>query len=190
MEQLVILIIIGLISLVNWVLQKAAEKREEAKLRRADRREVQRESRRNVYTQPLPTASDQRRKSLPDRDPFQDLMEALGLPPEETPPAPVTASPRHIEEDEFGSWEQVAPPPLPKAQEPAWEAPPRPKKPDVKTAKLASAFAAVLEQPATYRGSKIRDLLAGNDAQRKAVVLAEILGAPRGMAPAGYVLER
>jgi hypothetical protein len=191
MEQLVILIIIGLISLVNWVLQKASEKREEAKLRRADRREDQRASRRNVYTQPVPTAPDQRRKSMPERDPFQDLMEALGLPPEETPPAPVTASPHHVEEDEFGSWEQqVPPPPLPKAPEPVWEAPPRPKKPDAKTARLASAFASVDEQPANYRGSKIRDLLAGKDAQRKAVVLAEILGAPRGMAPAGYNLER
>ena len=30
MEQLVILVIIGLISLVNWVMQKGAEKREAA----------------------------------------------------------------------------------------------------------------------------------------------------------------
>ena len=31
MEQLVLLVVIGLISLVNWLLQKAAEKREAAK---------------------------------------------------------------------------------------------------------------------------------------------------------------
>jgi hypothetical protein len=127
---------------------------------------------------------------MPERDPFKDLMEALGLPPEESPPSPVTASPRQVEEEEFASWEQVAPPPLPQAPEPVWQAPPRPKKPDLKTAQLASAFAAVDEQTDSFRGSKIRDLLGGQDAQRKAIVLAEILGSPRGMAPAGYQLER
>ena len=51
MEQLVLLVIIGLISLVNWLMQKAAEKREAAGQKRAERREVKRETRRNVYTQ-------------------------------------------------------------------------------------------------------------------------------------------
>jgi hypothetical protein len=60
------------------------------------------------------------------------------------------------------------------------------RRPDEKTARLASAFAAVEEQPAAvYRGSNIRQLLAGRDSQRKAVVLAEILGTPRGLVSAG-----
>ncbi len=42
MEQLVILVIIGLISLVNWLMQKAAEKREVAKTKRVEKREVKR----------------------------------------------------------------------------------------------------------------------------------------------------
>ena len=42
MEQLVLLVVIGLISLVNWLMQKAAEKREAAKSARVDKREVKR----------------------------------------------------------------------------------------------------------------------------------------------------
>ena len=52
MEQLVLLVVIGLISLVNWLMQKAAEKREQAQLER----QAKRESKRNVYTQPAPAA--------------------------------------------------------------------------------------------------------------------------------------
>ena len=52
MEQLVLLVVIGLISLVNWLLQKAAEKREAAKSARVEKREVKRETRRNIYTHP------------------------------------------------------------------------------------------------------------------------------------------
>lgn len=187
MEQLVILIIIGLISLVNWVLQKAAEKREQAQSRRVERREIKQETRRNVYTQPAPAAPERRRPAGAERDPFKDLMEALGLPPEEELPAPVTASSRPVEEDEFSSWEDAAPPPLPKTPEPVWQAPPRPKKPDRKTAQLASAFAAVEEQSDSFHGSQMRDLLGSREAQRRAIVLAEILGSPRGLAPAGHV---
>ena len=184
MEQLVLLAIIGLISLVNWVLQKAAEKREQAQSRRVERREVKQETRRNVYTQPTPAVSERRRPAGAERDPFKDLMEALGLPSEDELPAPVTASSRPVEENEFSSWEDVAPPPLPK---PVWQAPPRPKKPDRKTAQLASAFAAVEEQMDNFYGSQMRDLLGSREAQRQAIILAEILGTPRGLTPAGHV---
>lgn len=187
MEQLVILVIIGLISLVNWVLQKAAEKREQAQSRRIERREVKQETRHNVYTQPTPVESERRRPSSAERDPFKDLMEALGLPPEDEPPPPVTASSRPLENHEFSSWEDVAPPPLPKAPEAVWQAPPRPKRPDRKTAQLASAFAAVEEQTNIFHGSQMRDLLGSREAQRRAIVLAEILGTPRGLSPAGHV---
>ena len=70
MEQLVILIIIGLISLVNWVMQKAAEKREAAELKRVEKRETKREAKRNIYTQPAPAARPVARRASPERDPF------------------------------------------------------------------------------------------------------------------------
>jgi hypothetical protein len=190
MEQLVILIIIGLISLVNWLLQKAAEKREEAGQKRTARREVKREARRNVYTQPAPAPAPTMRRPPAERDPFKDLMDALGLPSDQLPPPPVVAE-EVFHEEEFASLEQPAPPPLPEPAKaiPRWQ-PPSVQRPDAKTARLASAFAAGGEAPVTCRGSKIRDLLAGRDSQRHAVILAEILGTPRGLASAGALMTR
>ena len=187
MEQLVILIIIGLISLVNWVMQKAAEKREAAQTKRVEKREVKREARRNIYTQPAPAAPPVARRTAGPRDPFKDLMDALGLPADELPPPPVVRREEVFEEEEFASVEETAPPPVPApaVRTPRWQ-PPSVTRPDEKTARLASAFAAVGEKSApSYRGSKLHDLLATRDAQRKAVIFAEILGTPRGLVSAG-----
>lgn len=192
MEQLVILIIIGLISLVNWVMQKAAEKREEAKLKRVENREVKREARRNIYTQPAPAAPPVARRTAGPRDPFKDLMDALGLPADELPPPPVVRREEVFEEEEFASVEEATPPPVPApvARTPRWQSP-SVSRPDEKTARLASAFAAVGEKSApAYRGSKLQDLLATRDSQRKAIVLAEILGTPRGLATPGALMTR
>lgn len=180
MEQLVLLVIIGLISLVNWVMQKAAEKREASGQKRAERREAKREGRRNVYTQGAPEAPH---RGHAGKDPLKELMEALGLP------ADAAAPPRHDEpEEEFVSME-VGPPPVPKsaplAEKPRWQ-PPSIRQPDEKMARLASAFAAVDdEQEPADRGTGFRALLAGQHAQRRAVVVAEILGSPRGLVSAG-----
>jgi hypothetical protein len=189
MEQLVILIIIGLISLVNWVMQKAAEKREAAELKRVEKRETKREAKRNIYTQPAPAARPVARRASPARDPFKELMDALGLPSDEMPPHPVARPAQVFEEEEFASVEETAPPPVPQVlaekKTPRWQAP-AVQRPDEKTARLASAFASVEEEPEpVYRGSSLRGLLSGRDAQRKAVVLAEILGTPRGLVSAG-----
>jgi hypothetical protein len=189
MEQLVILIIIGLISLVNWVMQKAAEKREAAELKRVEKRETKREAKRNIYTQPAPAARPAARRASPERDPFKELMDALGLPSDELPPHPVARPAQVFEEEEFASVEEIAPPPVPQVlaekKTPRWQAP-SVQRPDEKTARLASAFASVEEKPEpVYRSSSLRGLLSGRDAQRKAVVLAEILGTPRGLVSAG-----
>ena len=187
MEQLVLLLIIGLISLVNWVMQKAAEKREQAKLERAGKRE----SGRSIYTQPVPRPEVARRPPSPAQDPFKELMDALGLPSDQPPPVVVR---RPEPEEEFASVEESAPPPVPQQVAPfkvqRWQ-PPTIRRPDEKTARLASAFASVGEKTVSaYRGSNLRELLAGRDAQRKAVVLAEILGTPRGLATPGALMAR
>lgn len=193
MEQLVILIIIGLISLVNWLMQKAAEKREAAKAKRVENREVKRETKRNIYTQPAPAAPPPTARRAPaGRDPFKDLMDALGLPADELPPPPAVRRAGVFEEEEFASVEEAAPPPIPQPEVKTsrWQAP-AVRRPDKKTAQLASAFAAVGEEPApAYRGSSVRDLLAGRDSQRKAMVLAEILGSPRGLAASSALMTR
>lgn len=186
MEQLVLLVIIGLISLINWVMQKAAEKREQAQLER----ESKRETTRNVYTQPAPSPVHRpaRRAAGPAQDPFKDLMDALGLPADQLPPPPVARREVIVEEEEFASAEDT-PPPIPEpavSRQPVRPKPAAPFRPDRKMIELASAFAAVEEKPAAaYRGSKVRDLLANRDSQKKAVVLAEILGTPRGLVSAG-----
>jgi hypothetical protein len=196
MEQLVILLIIGLISLVNWVMQKAAEKREVAKAKRVEKREVKRETRRNIYTQPAPAPTA--RRAPVERDPFKDLMDALGLPADEAPPRPVVAEPDYFEEEEFVSLEAPAPPPLPepvvtkpRAKAAAWHPPARGAQPDEKTRQLASAFLALDDaSPETWRGGNVRSLLASASSQRKAVILAEILGTPRGLANASALMTR
>ena len=196
MEQLVILIIIGLISLVNWLMQKAAEKREVAKTKRVEKREVKRETRRNIYTQPAPAPTA--RRAPVERDPFKDLMDALGLPADEAPPRPVVAGPDDFEEEEFSSLEAPAPPPLPtpavtkpRGKAAAWHPPARGAQPDEKTRQLASAFAALDDaSPETWRGSDVRSLLANSSSQRKAVIVSEILGTPRGLARPDALMTR
>ncbi len=192
MEQLVILLIIGLISLVNWILQKAAEKREAAQVKREAVRGERRESRRNIYTERAPAP-----EARPSQDPFKELMEALGLPAEETPP-PVARRAMDLEEEEFVSLEEPAAPPVPKpevtrprAKAATWYPPARGAQPDDKTKQLASAFAALDDaSPQTWRGGNVRSLLASPAAQRKAVILSEILGTPRGLASAGALMTR
>jgi len=196
MEQLVLLVVIGLISLVNWVMQKAAEKREAAKTKRVESREVKRETRRNIYTQPAPAPTA--RRAAAERDPFKDLMDALGLPADGAPPRPVIAAPDYFEEEEFVSLEAPAPPELPepvvtkpRGRAAAWHPPARGAQPDEKMKQLASAFVALDEaSPETWRGGDVRSLLANSSSQRKAVILSEILGTPRGLARPDALMTR
>lgn len=185
MEQLVLLVIIGLISLVNWVMQKAAEKREQAQLER----ESKRDSKRNIYTQPLPGSAKRpaRGAAAPAQDPFKELMDALGLPSDQTTPPPVARREVVLEEEEFSSVEET-PPSLPERRPetkiPRWQ-PPSVQRPDEKAAKLASAFLAQEKSPTEKpRLTTVRSLLADRSSKRQAVILAEILGTPRGLSPA------
>ena len=200
MEQLVLLVVIGLISLVNWLLQKAAEKREAAKSTRVEKREVKRATRRNIYTHPAPAQPPSSpRPVVAERDPFKDLMDALGLPSDEPPPRPVVAEPVIFDHEEFASVEDALPP-LPKPKPVAakalsaaasWHPPARGAQPDEKTKQLASAFAAMDgAAPDVWQGGDVCALLAGSSAQRKAIILSEILGTPRGLAKAGALMTR
>lgn len=185
MDQLVLLVIIGLISLINWVMQKAAEKREQAKLERAEREE----GKQSVYRQPPPQKRVAgRRARAPQQDPLKELMEALGLPPEAAAPQPVAPRTAAEPEEEFASLES-APPPVPQsapvAPKPRWQ-PSSVRRPDEKTARLASAFAAKEKSSAEVtKPAAVRSLLADRASRRNAVILAEILGQPKALRPAG-----
>jgi len=187
MEQLVLLVVIGLISLVNWVLQKAAEKREQAKLERAD----QRETGRGIYTQKPARNVVARRSAGPLPDPYKELMEALGLPAGGPPPPPVV--PRIAPEPpaELVSMDAAPmpapPPPAAAAQRKSesWQPPPV-RRLDDKTAQLAYAFTHQGEAPADQsKLPGVRALLSNRASRRQAVILAEILAEPRGLLPSG-----
>lgn len=180
MEQLVILIIIGLISLVNWVVQKSQEKRGQAKVRRGE----EQEARRNIYTQPSPKPAARRHPVAPAQDSFRELMEALGLPSGEAPPVihREAAPPPLVEAEEFASMEEAAPPRQPQVSRK--QQPKRRRQPDEKEAQLASAFTSQEGKARPWRSPddrSIRSLLSDRVSQRRAVILAEILGSPRGL---------
>lgn len=186
MEQLVILVIIGLVSLVNWVMQKSQEKREQAKVRRGEAQEARRESRRNIYTQPPPEPAARPHPAAPARDPFRELMEALGLPPGEAPPVihREATPPPLAGVEEFASLEEAMP--TRQTQTQRKQPPGKQRQPDEKEARLASAFTAregkTRPKPGPD-GNPIRSLLSDRSSQRQAVILSEILGRPRAFLP-------
>ena len=159
MEQVVIIVIIGLISLVNWVVKRSAEIREERK------RERQRQGIPEgdpFHSAPHETESPA--PSRPDTAPSTDmrrLMEALGLPPEddELPPKPVV---------------REAPPaiPPPPTYRPPAAAKPRVNKPST----------GVVSIPPATTVSPLAAALRSRDGIRQAIVLREILGPPKALA--------
>ena len=156
MEQVVIIVIIGLISLVNWVMKRSAEIREERKLER---------QRLGIPEgDPFHSAPHQAEKPEPPHRPaiapspdMRRLMEALGLPQEEeeAPPNPVVR--------------EAPAPPLP-AYRPPSTPKPRAEKPAAGVAFIPPAAAPV---------SPLAAALRSRDGIRQAVVLREILGPPK-----------
>jgi hypothetical protein len=153
MEQLVLLVIIGLISLINWLMQRSAQMREKRKLERGDldgRVEPAAEI-------PEPAGSAEEN---PDEG-MRRLMEALGIPPAEEPPP--------------------EPPPLPRVREAAPQVPVFAAPPPLRPAghvPLRRSVAATVEQ---REPTRFRKLLSSRGGLRDAVVLSEILGPPRSM---------
>ncbi len=97
MEQVILLVVIGLISLVNWMIQSSAEARKKRQMQeRIDRGETEPE-------QPMAARRSEPIEQEPEGDPAENmrrLMEALGLPLEDAPPQPAQR-------------QQTTPPPLP-----------------------------------------------------------------------------
>jgi hypothetical protein len=158
MEQVVIIVIIGLISLVNWVVKRSAEIREERK-RERERLGI-------PEGDPFHSAPHQSESPAPLARPAQApsaemrrLMETLGLPleDEEPPPLPVVR--------------EAPAPPLPQpAHRPPAASKPRAEKPAAGVASLSPAAAPV---------SPLASALRSRDGIRQAIVLREILGPPK-----------
>jgi hypothetical protein len=171
MEQVVIIVIIGLISLVNWVVKRSAEIREERKLER-ERLGI-------PEGDPFHSAPHQAEKPEPPHRPaiapspdMRRLMEALGLPQEEeeSPPMPVVR-------------EAPAPPlpihKLPAAPKPRADDAYTPEATGTKHVPRSATRNAVSVPPATAPVSPLAAALRSRDGIRQAVVLREILGPPK-----------
>jgi len=177
MEQLVILVIIGLISLVNWLIQRSAEARERRKLER--KREGLPDGDPFLSgqggppppqpTEPTPAASNSAPNLAPDpaADPAREmrrLMEAFGIPMEPDEPLPQ---------------ERIRPPapPVPPELPPPVFCPPVLARERIVSAQAARPF----DLPSTARSpvSPVSSLLRTRTAARQAIVLREILGPPK-----------
>lgn len=158
MEQLIILVLIGLISLINWIIQKSAEMREKRKLERMRDHGLEPPEVPTTEPEPAQGADEAMRR----------LMEALGLPEDAAPPPPRPQPP-------------FIPPPLPEpprtpvpvartASEPSAAFMRR------KAREMEAALAAASAKPGRVRG-----LLTAPGGARDAIVLSEVLGPPKAM---------
>ncbi len=164
MEQLVILVIIGLISLVNWLMQRSAEMKEKRRLEKA--------AQQGEPPEPLvPEPSYETQEERPD-EAMRKLMEALGLPVEEAPPPlprpapPTPAEPPPIVVRPNFSHKRLAEPPQ-----------------EVFVHEV-SQVTQPRRGPATVavaKPSRFRTLLSTNEGIRDALVLSEVLGKPVSM---------
>lgn len=159
MEQLVILIVIGLISLINWLMQRSAELREK---RRQERKAMGVPD--GTTFQEEPEEQAPQRNPLDGRTPgdeMRKLMEALGLPVEaEEPQIPQRRLPPPVPETES------APPVF----TPRTEFRPSPRK--------ATEVAPSVERRAPH---PFLATLHSTEGLRKAIVLREVLGAPKAL---------
>ena len=162
MEQVVIIAIIGLISLVNWVVKRSAEIREQRKLER-QRLGIPEGDPFHPAPHPAENPAAPHRAAGDSSPDLRRLMEALGLPPEEDelPPRPVVVR---------GT---AALPPLP-AYRPPSAAKPRFQSPGTRAAAMPPA--------AAVPGSPLDAALRSHDGIRQAIVLREILGPPKALA--------
>ena len=168
MEQLVIILLIALISFINWLVKKSAAMREARK-----RQQVSDKGGETLQSEPPP-----QREIEPDMH-MRRLREALGLPEEAEPPP----LPRRVQER---LPEPAALPPEP---------PPLPMKPvflPVSVTRPRQEFRTPefhprISKPARPRiqagaaQSRIRELLGSTGGLRDAVVLSEILGPPKSL---------
>ncbi len=187
MEQLVILLVVGVIAFAKWVIENALKGKDD-----------------DGSIDPVPPLPRPRRpvsEPQSEEERMRKFMEALGIPAGSAPPRPV--EPRRLKKEPFA--EKVPPPlvpPIPKPvrqPEPTFEVeserPAQPileKKPvevpSIRTAAgsevVAVPAAPVLVEARNSPDFKTADLLQmlrspGN--VRSAVVLREILGPPRGL---------
>jgi hypothetical protein len=191
MEQLVILLLIALISIINWIIQKSKERREKRKL----------EKRADATGEPVA-----KHEPAPDatgtETAMRRLREALGLPEEAPPPViPKRAEPKSVEAERIEPErverkkgverptspplpppDRLAPPPLPKPERrPAVVHVPPVRWEERRRSDLLHKIAKPSLPEVPTQPPRIRELLQSQGGLRDAVVLSEILGLPKSL---------
>ncbi len=165
MEQFIILLLIALISIINWLVQKSKERREARKLeKRAD------STGESAKVEPAEPPATEPEIAM------RRLREALGLPEEAAPPP----LPKRVEQLPP---ERPSPLPLPRsARKPVVLHVPAVRHREERRAfELPHRIGESIERTAAPRPpSRIRELLGSAGGLRDAVVLSEILGPPKG----------
>ena len=184
MEQLVILLLIALISIINWIIQKSREAREKRKLeKRADATGEP-----VAKQEPTPVATE-------TETAMRRLREALGLPEDAPPPAipkreePEEIAPKRIERRRverpvaapLPSPDRRTPPPLPHPERGpvVVHVPPVRRWEEHRKFELRHKIAKPLVPEAPKQPLRVRELLQSQGGLRDAVVLSEILGPPK-----------
>ena len=151
MEQLVLLLIIGAISLINWLIEQSGKRREQRRFEQERARRQEADP--NPYLESAPSPAPVH--ELPEPAPQQEMrrfLEAFGIPLPEEPPAPVT-----LQEVEAPAPRQI---PEPEPAQPVLV--PKRKVTPTKTHQPV----AIIKSPATLR---------------QAIIWREILGPPRSL---------
>jgi hypothetical protein len=154
MEQLVLLLIIGAISLINWLIEQSGKRREKRQLEQKHL-ESDFEENPNDVTRPSPLSTSPTHQPIPGPD-LRRMLEAFGIPtPEEISPQPIPQEPSQ-------PTAQIIPQFEPRATVIA----PKPKR-----------------QSALFVKPQISALNKSPHALRQAIVWSEILGTPRSLRP-------
>lgn len=193
MEQLIILVLIGLVSFINWLIKKSGEARAAKKLK-----EIQD---RGGASYQVPDQRDQQNRPVADEsaDAMRKFMEALGLPADqEQAPPPIPERRITLDPEVFAP---QPPPPRPvvrREPEPVFTPPPIPDFiPPIPTVPVISvpewreegpAVTAPVhswDEPAEEKRapSRAAEFLSSRGRLRDAIVIAEVLGPPRALRP-------
>ena len=189
MEQLVILLLIALISIINWIIQKSKESREKRKL----------EKRADATGEPV-AKHEPAPEGTGTETAMRRLREALGLPDEAPPPViPKRAEsrePERIEPKRVQPKKRVERPILAPLPSPDTLVPPPLPQPGRRPAEVHMSPARRWEEHRRFEflhktakpgpeapksPPRIRELLQSQGGLRDAVVLSEILGPPKSL---------
>jgi outer membrane biosynthesis protein TonB len=164
-----------------WTAYRERVKQQEAAARASVERDMKRRTNDRSAQVPAASVPAPQREEVPDEaeKALRDMLEALGLPPPETPapqqpapPPPPVVVAKPIPQPKPYRKPLPAPDPIPHVEEeegPKYAARPLPKMP----------LPAPLRQPQHIR--ELRDILMHRHTAQRAVVLNEILGTPKGL---------